>query len=76
MMQPIIELIQTQLQTELEGQILRAVQKVGVSVDKDRLLKALTDAKAFYDEGYKDGYKDGYRAAVWESIAQCEGDIE
>ena len=61
-MKPIIETYYSQLETQLENEILKGVQSVGVQVDKERLLQALKDAKEFWHEGYK----DGYRAAVWE----------
>ena len=52
-MRPIIEQIATQMRLETENGIVKAVQEVGFRVDKERLLKALTDAKAFYEEGYR-----------------------
>ncbi len=57
-MKPIIELFRTKLNTKLEGEILTAVYNVDVHVNKERLLKALSDAKSFYDEGYADGVKN------------------
>ena len=52
-MLPIIDVIQAQMQTAYEDEVLRAVQKVGVIVDKERLIQALTTAKKFYEEGYR-----------------------
>lgn len=60
-MQPIIDLMMTDLRTQMEGTILKAVQEVGVVVDKERLMQALTDAREFFEEGYRAGYADGYR---------------
>lgn len=54
-MKPIIETIQKQLTMDFEEGVVRAVQAVGIIVDKERLEKALYDAKSFYEEGYKDG---------------------
>lgn len=34
---------------------MKAVQEVGITIDKERLKRALYDAKAFYEEGYRDG---------------------
>lgn len=61
-MQPIIELTYSntshQIEKTLEGEIFTAIMRVGVNVDKDRLIKALSDAKAFYYEGYEAGRQD------------------
>ena len=50
-----IQLLQTQMQMEMDGEMLRAVQKVGVNVDKEELLRALAYDRGQYDKGYKDG---------------------
>lgn len=53
----------------IEDEILKAVQKVGIQVDKDELFKALE-----YDrEQYKKGYHDGQpKEAEWEQIQVFE----
>jgi hypothetical protein len=56
-MMPIIELAYKQMQMKQEEQIMKAVMDVDVHVDKERLIKALSDARSFYDEGYKAGQK-------------------
>ena len=56
-MEPIITLFQKQVRMEQEGQALKAVADIGIHVDKERLLKALTDARSFYEEGYEAGAK-------------------
>ncbi len=38
----------------MEGEILKAVQNVGVNVDKDELLKALQYDRNQYQKGYAD----------------------
>ena len=67
MMSP-IEIITTNTAMEInravEGEIMNAVMKVGVFVDKERLMQAITDSRSFYREGYKEGYEDGQRDAV------------
>lgn len=56
-----IELYESEMETFLEGEILKAVKRVGVNVDKDELLKALE-----YDRGqYEKGYADGLNAYKW-----------
>lgn len=49
-----IEVIQTQLQNQIEGEIYKAVMNVGVNVDKDELLKALQYDRNQYQKGYID----------------------
>lgn len=56
-MQSIIEMVYMNSVKEQEGHILKAVADVGIHVDKDRLIKALTDARYFYLEGYEAGQK-------------------
>lgn len=52
-MKPLIEEMVGELRIQEENHIMKAVADVGISVDKPRLLQALTDAKAFYEEGYR-----------------------
>lgn len=49
-----IEVIQTQMQSQIVGEIYKAVMKVGVNVDKDELLKALQYDRDQYQKGYTD----------------------
>ena len=61
MRMPPIEIIQTQIQMKMEDEIMKAVQNVGIQVDKEELLKALK-----YDrEQYEKGYQDGLNADRW-----------
>ena len=49
-----IEVFQTQMQSQIVGEIYKAVMKVGVNVDKDELLKALQYDRNQYQKGYTD----------------------
>ena len=49
-----IEIIQTQMQTHVEDTIYQSVMKVGVTVDKDELLKAMAYDRQQYQKGYAD----------------------
>lgn len=53
-----INLIMDDMRTELvkrqEEQVLRAVQSVGVDVDKDELIRALAYDRDQYNKGYQD----------------------
>lgn len=50
-----IHKIQQEMETQFEDNVLKAVQKVGIDIDKPQLERALTDANSFYEDGYKDG---------------------
>lgn len=57
-----IKLIETQMRTEIENEIFRAIKEVGVDVNKEELEKALRYDRRQYSKGYKDGYEDGMTA--------------
>ena len=53
--------IMSEMRTEYENGVLRAVQQYGFHVDKEELAKALV-----YDRGqYEKGYEDGLNADKW-----------
>ncbi len=53
-----IELIMGSIQTQQEEGILKAVQSVGVNVDKDELIKCLQYDRNQYRKGYEDGARE------------------
>ena len=69
MYEPPIRLLVQQLETSVreqqEKQIFEAIQKCGVDVDRDELIKALAYDRGQYDKGYADGHADGQR---WSSV--------
>ena len=67
-MKPIIEEIIGEFRMQEENHIMSAVADVGIIVDKPRLMQALTDAKAFYEEGYRAAMQ---RADVVE-VVRCK----
>ena len=69
-MKPIIETIQKQLTMSFEEGVVKAVQEVGIVVDKKRLEKALYDAKSFYEEGFNDGLLHGSTAVDAPGVVQ------
>lgn len=66
-----IEVIYGEMQMKVENDIYKAVQNVGVNVDKEELLKALEHDRGQYDEGYA----DGYQKAVDEFAERCKGSV-
>jgi hypothetical protein len=49
-----IEIFQSEIQNQIEGEIYKAVMRVGVNVDKDELVKALQYDRGQYQKGYDD----------------------
>lgn len=61
-----IELMYGAIRSEIEGSVYKAVQDVGIKVNKEELLRAL-----MYDrQQYEKGFKDGMQAAL-EKIASA-----
>lgn len=48
---------------EVDEKVYEAVQKVGIHVDKEELIKALAYDREQYNRGYADGYTDGSEEA-------------
>ena len=71
-----IELIMSSLQTSLDGEIYKAVQNVGINIDKDELLNALQYDRGQYMKGYADRDTEIVRCkdcVYWDSQCQsCE----
>ena len=57
-----IEIFMKQIRMKQDETIVRAVQDVGIFVDKDELIKALQYDRGQYDKGYADGQKDAKEA--------------
>lgn len=53
-----IEIIQTQMQMQMDEGILKAVQGVGIDVNKEELVKALAYDREQYSKGYNDAIKE------------------
>lgn len=49
-----IKMLQSEIETQLEGEVLKAVQRVGVDVDKEELMRALKYDREQYQKGYMD----------------------
>lgn len=61
-----VKVFQDEIQMQIENEIMKAVCRVGVEVDKEELLKALK-----YDRGqYEKGYKDGKNASEWIPVSE------
>lgn len=59
-----IRTIASQIEMSMDGEILKACQRVGVDVNKDELVKALEYDRGQYEKGFKEGYQKGYLRAA------------
>lgn len=56
-----IEIIYGGIEAQIENDVLKAVHRIGVNVNKEELLKALQYDRKQYSKGYKDGLNaDGW----------------
>ena len=53
-----IKVVQGGLETQLEGEILKAVHRVGVTVDRDELIRARRSDREQYQKGFDDARED------------------
>ena len=63
--EPPIKIIQGQLQVELEGTVMKAVNKVAVDVDKEELIRALKYDRDQYNKGFRDGVNYVVKHGRW-----------
>lgn len=66
MLDPIVTVLQGNIETEIIGEAMKVSQKIGVHVNEERLRQALYDAHSFYNEGYRHGREDA--AQPWISV--------
>ena len=59
-----INIIYGQMKTQMEGDILRAVQQYDINVDKEELIRALRYERNQYEKGYDDGKRDAMAELV------------
>ena len=63
-----VNVIYGEMQTQIEGDIYKAIQNVGIDVDKEELLKALQYDRHQYEKGYADAFD--------ELINQLDAEVE
>ena len=59
MYESMIKAIQQQARVHMEDEVMSAVQRVGISVDKEELIRAIKYDRGQYEKGYADGKRDG-----------------
>lgn len=74
---PIVEAIYGGMQAKIEGEVVRAAQAIDVSIDEERLKKALQSDRDAYVRGYIDGRKsDMVLCDHCDHFLPCEGSDE
>lgn len=63
-----INIIYNKVEESFENEILKAVQKAGITVDKEELIKALQYDRDQYIKGYEDGISEKTRGE-WKLIS-------
>ena len=67
-----IRMIAGELETKMENDTLTAIQRYGIDVDKEELIKALAYDRGQYNQGYQVGYRAGYEKGL--QVSQNEID--
>lgn len=62
-----IEIFQAGIEYQLENDIMNMIQKYGITVDKDELLRALRYDRDQYYKGFSDGWIRGL-----ENLVRCK----
>lgn len=73
---PPIQVIATDLEMKIENGVYSAVQKYGVEVDKDELIKALKYDRDQYDRGYWRGREEAIREFAEKLKHRCRDSVE
>lgn len=53
---------------KMENSVYTAVQNVGIHVDKEELIKALSYDRGQWEQGYANGYSEGYEQGRKEAL--------
>lgn len=70
-----ITMIASQMETKIEADTMSVIQRYGIDVDKDELIKALNYDRGQYDKGFQDGYEKGYQQAKEDLIKFFNGNF-
>ena len=67
-----INMVLSQMRTACEGEVYKAIQNIGVHVDKDELLRALQYDRNQYAKGYNDRDSEIIRCKDCRKNMMCE----
>ena len=65
-----IRIIASQVEMKMENDVLQAIQRYDIQVDKDELIKALNYDRQQYEKGYRDGQANPPQAE-WVDEFEC-----
>lgn len=71
----IVQAIQEKATVSMEDNIVRAVQAVGINIDKHELIAALTQDKSRYEAAYEQGKRDAVKHGHWIEEGYRNGEI-
>lgn len=63
-----IRMIVSEMETQMEKDTLTAIQRYGIDVDKEELIKALNYDRRQYEKGYAYGFEAGRKQAKEDLI--------
>ena len=58
------------IDTQIKDEMMRIAITWGIDINEEQLVKAITDARSFYDKGYADGEADA--KAAWVRCKDCK----
>ena len=67
-----IDIIYGDIQTKIEGDIVKAIQGCNIDIDKDELIKALNYDRNQYSKGYEDGVNNVLEKIRAEILDEAE----
>lgn len=59
-----IRMIVGEMEAKMEADTMSVIQRYGIDVDKEKLIKALNYDREQYEKGFKEGYQKGYLRAA------------
>jgi len=68
-----VNVICGEMRTHVEGDIFKAIQNVGIDVDKEELIKTLRYDRNQYEKGYSDGYTKAIDKFAERMKKMCKG---
>lgn len=72
MYQSPISLIQKDVESKIDDAVIKTIQKFGVEVDREELIRAMMYDRKQYEKGYRDGLSDAVKHGKWELVDEAE----
>ena len=71
-----IRMIVGEMETKMEADTMSVIQRYGIDVDKEELIKALNYDREQYEKGYAEGYEKGYLQAKADLIGLINNSVQ